>query len=64
MRNVSGTIVLAVIIFMGIISPGYAGDDENSVHRDRLFNSGWKFIRDSVQGAEKPEFDDSGWMIC
>lgn len=30
--------------------------------RDMNFNSGWKFIRDSVPGAENPGFDDSGWL--
>ncbi len=30
--------------------------------RDRLLNTGWRFIRDSLQGPESPGFDDSGWM--
>lgn len=30
--------------------------------RDRIFNSGWKFVRDFLQGAERPGYDDSGWM--
>jgi len=30
--------------------------------RDRLFNSGWKFVRDSLQGVERPDYDYSGWM--
>jgi len=30
--------------------------------RDRLFNSCWKFVRDSPKGAEDPGYDDSGWM--
>ena len=25
------------------------------------FNSGWKFIREDVPGAIKPDFDDTGW---
>jgi beta-galactosidase len=54
--------IAVVIVFMGIMSSGYAQKDDISFHRDQLFNSGWKFIRDSVQGAEKPEYDDSGWM--
>ncbi len=29
--------------------------------RDRLFNDEWKFIRDSVSGAEQPVYDDSKW---
>lgn len=32
------------------------------VERDRIFNSGWKFIRDSVPDAEKVDFDDSKWI--
>ncbi len=41
----------------------------NSANRDRLLNNEWKFIRDSLpyqEGlvtAEKPEFDDSKWMV-
>lgn len=30
--------------------------------RERLVNNGWKFVRDSIAGAEKPDFDDSKWM--
>lgn len=37
------------------------GSGEASV-RDMNFNSGWKFIRDSVAGAENPGFDDSRWL--
>lgn len=35
---------------------------KGSPDRDRSFNSGWKFLRDSVPGAENPEFDDSKWL--
>ncbi|WP_297098537.1 glycoside hydrolase family 2 TIM barrel-domain containing protein [uncultured Draconibacterium sp.] len=35
---------------------------ENFSKRTRLFNDDWKFIRDSIGGAEKPDFDDSNWM--
>ncbi len=31
--------------------------------RMRLFNDDWKFIRDSLVGAEKTDFNDSNWMI-
>ena len=31
--------------------------------RDRLFNASWKFVRDSLTGAERPGYDDSAWMI-
>ena len=62
MGKVSRTFIAGVIVFIGIINSGYAQNNEFAIHRDRLFDSGWKFIRDSVQGAEKPEYDDSGWM--
>jgi beta-galactosidase len=30
-------------------------------NRNLPFDMGWKFLRDSVAGAENPSFDDSGW---
>lgn len=36
--------------------------NENPTERTRLFNNDWKFIRDSLSGAEKPNFDDSKWL--
>ena len=32
------------------------------VNQDQVFNSDRKFMRDSVPGAENPEYNDSGWM--
>lgn len=41
-------------------SPGKpANPNESNV----LFNKGWKFIRDSISGAEQPGFDDSKWIV-
>ena len=62
MRKVSRTFILGVLSLMGIINSGYAENDKIFIQRERLFNLGWKFIRDSVSGAEKPGFDDSRWM--
>ncbi|HPF52226.1 MAG TPA: glycoside hydrolase family 2 TIM barrel-domain containing protein [Draconibacterium sp.] len=31
-------------------------------NREQLFNADWKFIRDSITGAEQVDFDDSGWL--
>lgn len=31
-------------------------------NRNRLFNNDWRFIRDSISGAEQSGFDDSKWM--
>ncbi|RYF68902.1 MAG: glycoside hydrolase family 2, partial [Cytophagaceae bacterium] len=29
--------------------------------RTQLFDQEWAFLKDSVSGAEQPEYDDSGW---
>ena len=31
------------------------------INRNRLFDSQWKFMCDSIPGAEQPSFDDSNW---
>jgi len=33
------------------------------VKRDALFDSGWKFHRGNIAGAEKPDFDDKNWRM-
>jgi beta-galactosidase len=57
--------IVLTVLFLAIsfsIS-GYARDKSGkATERDRLFSTGWKFIRDSISGAEQPEFDDSKWM--
>jgi beta-galactosidase len=40
-----------------------ASNTQGESERDRLFNTGWKFIRDSVSGAEQPGHDDSKWLV-
>ncbi len=30
--------------------------------RERSFNSDWKFLRDSISGAELPDYNDTSWM--
>ncbi len=53
-----GFISLASLLFSG-----YTGIKPVKLsERDRLFNRGWKFIRNSLSGAEKPGFDDSEWL--
>jgi len=43
---------------------GCSANNTKSVSdRDRLFNSDWKFIRDSLTGAEQVGYDDSKWMM-
>lgn len=31
--------------------------------RDRPFDDNWRFLRADAPGAEKPDFDDSGWRV-
>ena len=38
----------------------YPGE-ENLAGRDTEFDLGWKFIQDSINGAEVVAFNDSGW---
>jgi beta-galactosidase len=33
------------------------------ISRMCLFDADWRFIRDSVTGAEQPGFDDSNWRL-
>jgi len=54
-------IVLSVLSIL-LISCSIAWDrDSSDVNRSRLFNNGWKFIRDSVAGAE--EVSLWGWQL-
>ncbi|GAB1454088.1 glycoside hydrolase family 2 TIM barrel-domain containing protein [Draconibacterium sp.] len=50
--------ILLILLVSGFSEP----EKEQNLNRNRLFNDGWKFIRDSIAGAEKPNFDDSKWM--
>jgi beta-galactosidase len=53
-----GSVLVAILLFSSFTTKNVA-----ITKRDRLFNSGWKFIRDSVKMAEKPGYDDSNWMV-
>ncbi|MEN6309739.1 MAG: glycoside hydrolase family 2 TIM barrel-domain containing protein [Anaerohalosphaeraceae bacterium] len=33
------------------------------IFEDQAFDSDWRFLRADAPGAERPEFDDSGWRI-
>ena len=63
MNKKSAYRIVSVIILLNLIFSFTAKSINNEPERERLFNSGWKFIRDSVPGAERPEFNDSKWMI-
>lgn len=39
-----------------------ANQSQDLTGRTREFSSDWKFVRDSLVGAEQPAYDDSDWM--
>lgn len=55
---ITGILFLVSLLISGC-SPAGSSAGEN---RDRTFNEGWKFVRDSVPGAEQPGYDDSQWL--
>jgi beta-galactosidase len=64
MKSKNIFVVIGVIITVNLLLSGYSVDKPaKTPGRNRLFNSGWKFIRDSIPGAEQPGFDDSKWMV-
>lgn len=60
-KNVS--ILPALIVCMVLMSTQFTNSFSNgTAEPDLLFNSGWKFKRDSIPGAELPGYDDSDWL--
>src|SRR5665647_1556253 len=60
MKNLIFTLFLSLSI--NLLS--YSTDNiknESINNRNLPFDTGWKFLRDSVSGAEKPSFNDSAW---
>ncbi len=53
---------LVLLIPLNLIFLYTAKSQNKEPERDRLFNSGWKFLRDSIQGAQQTGFDDSKWL--
>ena len=55
-------IFIGLIVFAGIIMTGCAERNATSMaERTQPFNTEWKFILDSIVGAEIPEYDDLSW---
>lgn len=54
--------LLCITIF-GTLFGCTSGNTSTEPIKDRIvaFDSGWKFMRDSIPGAENPSFNDSGW---
>ncbi len=38
-------------------------DTAQMLSREKSFDTGWRFSKDSVDGAEQPGFNDSGWRV-
>ncbi|NLJ42796.1 MAG: hypothetical protein GX431_03995 [Bacteroidales bacterium] len=56
-------LITVIVLASGSIVSAYEKQSlSHADSRDRLFNSGWRFVRDSLSGAAYPGFDDSGWM--
>ena len=62
MKKVNAYRFLILVILLNLIFSYAATSQNKESERDRLFNNGWKFISDSIPGAEQPGFDDSKWM--
>ena len=53
--------MLILLVFLVLISTGCKTGVKTSTDRYIAFDSGWKFIRDSIKGAEAPGYNDSSW---
>ncbi len=60
MRNKKGFIIAISTIILAINSNVYA---QTKTSRLRSFDAGWKFLKDSIEGAELPSYDDSKWRM-
>lgn len=53
---------ILLLIFLGLSSNVIQKkSDVNS--RTKSFDDGWRFLKDSIPGAENPDFNDSGWRV-
>lgn len=53
--------MIIILLFSGLILSSCTQKTTDFGNRNRDFNIGWKFIKDSVIQAENPDFDDSAW---
>jgi len=57
-------LIFPLFLFLSLMLLSYSTDDikkESINNRNLPFDTGWKFLLDSVAGAQNPAFDDSGW---
>jgi beta-galactosidase len=50
-------ITIILLILAGFVNQGYA----QMTRHEMLFDEGWKFCLGDMEGAEKPEFNDTSW---
>lgn len=62
--------VLILSVSMGLMASFFFGltacsnqSTTDSVSRSVSFDYGWRFLKDSLSGAENPDFNDSNWRI-
>ena len=56
----SALISMTIVVFLGFTA--CSSNPEDGVVSGKVsFDEGWKFLKDSITGAEYPDFDDSGW---
>ena len=63
MKKTCKILNLLLIVLSSIFFTGCTNKTQMTLNRDRLFDDDWKFLRDSISGAELPSFDDSKWRI-
>ncbi len=64
MKKKSAFGIAGLMMLISLLISGFSPEKSGKVPaRDRLFNADWKFIRDSISGAEQPGYDDSKWMV-
>ena len=56
----SAALGLMIYVFIGLTSCSKQPASD-IISRTALFDDGWRFLKDSLAGAENPGFDDSGW---
>lgn len=61
MKAIIFSLCLAGIGFFLFQHCNTSNQEQVAVNRQRPFDNDWKFIKDSIGGAENPAFDDSKW---
>jgi beta-galactosidase len=62
MKNLKTNMIICLVLLIGSCTniKKYPGEESLS-NRDMAFDLGWKFFRDSINGAQEVAFNDSSW---